>query len=96
MLMISKKIVIVGTHATPALALIEALKKREEWQIYYLGRRYTFEGKKFLPLKVKFSLSIIFLLLLFPAGDYSENLLAGQSPRYLKFLFPFWSACISS
>ena len=46
MLMISKKIVIVGTHATPALALIEALKKREEWQIYYLGRRYTFEGKK--------------------------------------------------
>ena len=41
-----KKIVIAGTHATPALALAKALQKKGEWQIYYLGRRYTFEGEK--------------------------------------------------
>ncbi|MDD3532144.1 MAG: UDP-N-acetylglucosamine--N-acetylmuramyl-(pentapeptide) pyrophosphoryl-undecaprenol N-acetylglucosamine transferase [Candidatus Shapirobacteria bacterium] len=42
-----KTIVITGTHLTPALAVIEELKKNpEKWQIYYLGRRYTMEGKR--------------------------------------------------
>ncbi|MGI6278704.1 MAG: UDP-N-acetylglucosamine--N-acetylmuramyl-(pentapeptide) pyrophosphoryl-undecaprenol N-acetylglucosamine transferase [Patescibacteria group bacterium] len=43
-----KTIVITGTHLTPALAVIKELKKSSspKWQIYYLGRRYTMEGKK--------------------------------------------------
>jgi len=41
-----KTIVITGTHLTPALAVIEELQKTpKKWQIYYLGRRYTMEGK---------------------------------------------------
>ena len=41
-----KTIVITGTHLTPALAIIEELQKTpQKWQIYYLGRRYTMEGK---------------------------------------------------
>jgi len=41
-----KRIIITGTHFTPALAVISELKKRENWQIYYLGRKYTLEGDK--------------------------------------------------
>jgi UDP-N-acetylglucosamine--N-acetylmuramyl-(pentapeptide) pyrophosphoryl-undecaprenol N-acetylglucosamine transferase len=41
-----KKIIITGGHLTPALAVIEQLKKKENWEIYYLGRKYTFEGSK--------------------------------------------------
>jgi UDP-N-acetylglucosamine--N-acetylmuramyl-(pentapeptide) pyrophosphoryl-undecaprenol N-acetylglucosamine transferase len=43
-----RKIVITGGHLTPAHALINELKKRGGWQIYYLGRKYSFEGKKIL------------------------------------------------
>jgi len=39
-------IVITGSHLTPALAVIDELKKRGEKKIYYLGRRYTLEGVK--------------------------------------------------
>lgn len=42
-----KTIVITGTHLTPALAVIDQLRKApEKWQIYYFGRRYTMEGKR--------------------------------------------------
>lgn len=38
------KIVIIGGHFTPALAVIEALEKHNE--IIYFGRKYTFENDK--------------------------------------------------
>jgi len=44
--MTNKKIVITGTHLTPALAIISKLRERENWQIYYLGRKHTLEGDK--------------------------------------------------
>lgn len=40
------KIVITGGHLTPAQAVIEELKKRGSWEIYYLGRKYSLEGQK--------------------------------------------------
>ena len=42
------KIVIIGGHLSPALAVIEKLKNAE---IYYLGRKYTFEGDKAISLE---------------------------------------------
>ncbi|PIS14983.1 undecaprenyldiphospho-muramoylpentapeptide beta-N-acetylglucosaminyltransferase [Candidatus Shapirobacteria bacterium CG09_land_8_20_14_0_10_38_17] len=41
-----KRIIITGAHLTPALAIISELKERGNWQIYYLGRKYTLEGDK--------------------------------------------------
>jgi len=41
------KIVLCGGHLTPALAMIEALRKEEkDSQIYFLGRQHTLEGDK--------------------------------------------------
>ena len=41
-----RKIVITGGHLTPALAVIDELLKRGEWEIFYIGRKYTAEGDK--------------------------------------------------
>ncbi len=41
-----KKIVITGGHLTPALAVIEELEKKKNWQIYFLGRQYASEIEK--------------------------------------------------
>lgn len=56
------KILVTGTHFTPAVAVIEELKKIEETEIVYVGRKTTMEGdntrsteSKVLPsLRVKF------------------------------------------
>lgn len=37
------KIVVTGGHLTPALAVIEELKRRH-WEIVYIGRKYALEG----------------------------------------------------
>lgn len=44
--MVKKKIVITGGHLTPALAVIEELEKKKDWQIYFLGRQYASEAEK--------------------------------------------------
>lgn len=42
-----KRLVITGGHLTPALALINEIKKDDsDWQIYYFGRKYALEGSK--------------------------------------------------
>ena len=41
-----RKIVITGGHLTPALAVIEELIKRGNWEIFYIGRKYSAEGDK--------------------------------------------------
>ncbi len=48
-----KKIVISGGHLTPALAVIEELQKRGDWQIFYFGRPYSTEGDKTPSLESK-------------------------------------------
>lgn len=45
------KILITGSHFTPALAVIEELKKYQDTEIVYIGRKYTREGDKTLSLE---------------------------------------------
>jgi len=40
------KIVITGGHLTPSLLVIKELQKRGNWQVFYLGRKYTTEGSR--------------------------------------------------
>lgn len=42
---IARKILITGGHVTPALAVIEELRKRGGWEISWVGRKYAMEGK---------------------------------------------------
>jgi len=48
-----KKIVISGGHLTPSLLVIDELKKRGDWQFFYLGRKHTAEGDKTLSWEAK-------------------------------------------
>lgn len=41
-----KKIVITGGHLTPALAVIDELIKKDQWQILFIGRKYASEWEK--------------------------------------------------
>lgn len=46
-----KKIFITGGHFTPALAVIDELKRRGGWEIFYVGRKMAMEGEKALALE---------------------------------------------
>lgn len=39
-----KKLVITGGHATPAIAVVEELRKRGNWDIYWIGEKQAVEG----------------------------------------------------
>jgi len=92
--MTNKKIVITGTHLTPALAIISELKKREDWQIYYLGRKYTLEGDKtpspesqtLPPMGIKF--------IPIPAGRLQRKLTRWTIPSLIRIplgiIYAFW------
>ena len=48
-----KKILITGGHLSPALAVIEELKKRKNWQFFFAGRKYPSEGDRALSLEYR-------------------------------------------
>lgn len=49
-----KKVVIIGGHATPAIALIDDLEKKSNLRIYFFGRRHSTEGDNADSMEYKF------------------------------------------
>lgn len=75
-----KKIFVTGGHYTPAAAVIEFLLKRGDWDIFYIGKKHSFEGDEGLSyeyLELKDDPKIKFLNI--TAGRlqarFSENIL---------------------
>lgn len=52
------RILIIGGHLSPALSVIEELKKKGEEDILFVGRKYAFEGDRTLSLEYKMCQSL--------------------------------------
>lgn len=48
-----KRIFITGGHLTPALAVIDEIRKANEWEIFFVGRKYPLEGDKAVSLEYR-------------------------------------------
>uniref|UniRef100_A0A7C4M0T0 UDP-N-acetylglucosamine--N-acetylmuramyl-(pentapeptide) pyrophosphoryl-undecaprenol N-acetylglucosamine transferase n=1 Tax=candidate division CPR3 bacterium TaxID=2268181 RepID=A0A7C4M0T0_UNCC3 len=88
------KIVICGGHFTPALALIEELKKIKNYQVIYIGRKKALEGDRafsheFLAIK---KLNIPFYSLF--CGRLQRSFTIYTIPSLLKFPFSLIHAFI--
>lgn len=85
-----KKIFITGGHYTPARAVIDILQKSEDWEIYYLGRKYAMEGEKAEALEYKeLSLLPYIHFLVLTTGRLQRNFFVniGQSIKALSKIF---------
>lgn len=87
-----KKIIITGGHLTPALATIEELKKRQDWNIYYIGRKYFFEGKKVLSEESKIIPKIGINFIPLTTGRLQRKFTFYTIPSLLKIPFGFCQA----
>ncbi|MBI3485637.1 UDP-N-acetylglucosamine--N-acetylmuramyl-(pentapeptide) pyrophosphoryl-undecaprenol N-acetylglucosamine transferase [Candidatus Daviesbacteria bacterium] len=72
------KVLMTGTHFTPAQAVIENLNKNKNIEIVYLGRKKTFEGDQSISIESKVLPSL---------GVKYVNITAGRFPRYLGLNF---------
>lgn len=87
-----KKIVITGGHLTPSLLVIDELKKRGDWQIFYLGRKHATEGDRTLSWEAKMvpKKGIVFLPLF--AGRLQQKMTRYTFFALLRIPFGFLQA----
>lgn len=86
------KILITGTHFTPAVAVIEELKKMGELRIVYVGRKTTMEGDNTLSIESEVlpSLSVKFIPMI--AGRLQRVFTFYTIPSLLKIPIGFIQA----
>lgn len=86
------KILITGTHFTPAVATIEELKKFKDIEIVYVGRNTTLEGDKSLSAESKVipSLGVKFIPLI--VGRLQRSFTLYTIPSLLKIPIGFIQA----
>lgn len=68
----NKKILICGGHLSPALALIEELRKNKKIELIYIGRKYPLEGDRALSLEYKTISSLDLKFIPFNPGRISR------------------------
>ncbi|MEK7605420.1 MAG: UDP-N-acetylglucosamine--N-acetylmuramyl-(pentapeptide) pyrophosphoryl-undecaprenol N-acetylglucosamine transferase [Patescibacteria group bacterium] len=84
------KIMIVGGHVSPALAVIDSLP--EAWEVVFIGRKYAFEGDTALSLEYQeiHKRSIPFLPL--TTARVQRSLSKHTLPSFAKFPYGFYQA----
>lgn len=70
--MAEKKILICGGHLSPALALVEELRKNKELELVYAGRKHSLEGDRALSLEYKTVTSLGLKFIEFNPGRLSR------------------------
>jgi UDP-N-acetylglucosamine--N-acetylmuramyl-(pentapeptide) pyrophosphoryl-undecaprenol N-acetylglucosamine transferase len=88
------KICITGAHFTPAQAVIEELKKRDDIDIIYIGRKYTMEGDKTVSAESQIlpGLGVKFIPL--NAGRLQRKFTSRTIPAFLRIPVGFAHAFI--
>jgi len=92
--MIARKIIITGGHLTPALATIEELRKQGDWEIYYLGRERSFEGKKVSSQEAKIIPASGINFIPIRAGRLQRRFTLYTIPSLLKIPFSFFQSLL--
>ncbi|MGI6775881.1 MAG: UDP-N-acetylglucosamine--N-acetylmuramyl-(pentapeptide) pyrophosphoryl-undecaprenol N-acetylglucosamine transferase [Patescibacteria group bacterium] len=88
----SNRIIFTGTHFTPALAVIEEIKKKEPWEIYYLGRKYTLEGEKIPSPESQILPKMGVKFIPIPAGRLQRRFTRWTIPSLLRVPFGLFKA----
>lgn len=87
-------IVICGGHLSPALAVIEKLRKRRDYQIFYIGRKNVFEGDKAISLEYatikKLNIPFYFL----SSSRWQRSTTRHTLPSLLKFPFVMFQSLV--
>ncbi len=90
-----KKVVLTGGHLTPALGVIEEiLKDKDNWQIFYFGRKYALESIKkesFEFQTLKNNPKVVFLPL--TTGRIQRKLTPNTLKSFFKIPVGFFQSC---
>lgn len=78
-----KKIIICGGHLTPALAVIDLLKK-EDWEIIFIGRKFAMEGEASLSVEYKTTREMGLPFIGLTAGRWQRSLTRFTFISFLK------------
>lgn len=87
-----KKIVITGGHLSPAVAVIQELEKRRDFDIYFLGRRYNFSEHKSLSFEYETVKKIDVTFYDISAVRVKKEILFTNLLSVFYFLFSFFQA----
>ena len=79
------KLIIVGGHLSPALAVIEALQK--DVNVLFIGRKYVFEGSKTLSLEFRTITKRKIPFVSISTGRWQRKFTRFTIPSLLKFPF---------
>jgi UDP-N-acetylglucosamine--N-acetylmuramyl-(pentapeptide) pyrophosphoryl-undecaprenol N-acetylglucosamine transferase len=88
------KILITGGHLTPAIAVIEQLKKDRQWEVVFIGRKYTRLGRRVLSYEVNEIPKLKVKFIAIPAGKitryFSIKSIISVLQIPIGFISAFW------